>query len=226
MNSFNAFSNAASVAALAAKLDKAGGTMTGALAVTLGTLATAGLRLAQTWNSAGTTCRGMEVAITATPSGFASDSTLLRVCGGSAGVTQAFAIDAVTGSATIGLSNNSAALTLQGLDRSAALRLSAFGNELTTGNLHLGSANVMLRFTDTSTSVRYGTIYGQAANVLALRDGSGGATGAAWEMLEMTAPSAPAADRVRLYVEDNGAGKTRLMALFASGAAQQIAIQP
>jgi hypothetical protein len=31
MNSFNAFSNAPSVAALAAKLDKAGGTMTGAL---------------------------------------------------------------------------------------------------------------------------------------------------------------------------------------------------
>lgn len=43
---------------------------------------------------------------------------------------------------------------------------------------------------------------------------------------EMTAPSAPATDSVRIYAEDNGAGKTRLMALFATGAAQQIAIEP
>ena len=43
---------------------------------------------------------------------------------------------------------------------------------------------------------------------------------------EMTAPAAPAANGVYIYAEDNGAGKTRLMAKFASGAAQQIAIQP
>jgi len=43
---------------------------------------------------------------------------------------------------------------------------------------------------------------------------------------EMTAPSAPSANQVVIYAEDNGSGKTRLMALFSSGAAQQIAIQP
>ena len=43
---------------------------------------------------------------------------------------------------------------------------------------------------------------------------------------EMTAPAAPAANGVFIYAEDNGAGKTRLMAKFSSGAAQQIAIQP
>ena len=43
---------------------------------------------------------------------------------------------------------------------------------------------------------------------------------------EMTAPSAPSANGVFIYAEDNGSGKTRLMALFSSGAAQQIAIQP
>lgn len=48
----------------------------------------------------------------------------------------------------------------------------------------------------------------------------------AMEVDEITAPSAPAADRVYLYAEDNGSGKTRLMALFSSGAAQQVAIQP
>jgi hypothetical protein len=42
----------------------------------------------------------------------------------------------------------------------------------------------------------------------------------------MTAPAAPAANQVRIYAEDDGTGKTRLMALFATGVAQQIAIQP
>lgn len=46
------------------------------------------------------------------------------------------------------------------------------------------------------------------------------------EMSEMTAPSAPAANNVRIYAEDNGAGKTRLMALFATGVAQQLAVEP
>lgn len=46
------------------------------------------------------------------------------------------------------------------------------------------------------------------------------------QLTEMTAPSAPATNSVRIYAEDNGSGKTRLMALFASGVAQQIAIEP
>lgn len=45
-------------------------------------------------------------------------------------------------------------------------------------------------------------------------------------MAEMTAPAAPAANNVILYAVDNGSGKTQLMALFSSGAAQQVAIQP
>ena len=46
------------------------------------------------------------------------------------------------------------------------------------------------------------------------------------KMTEMTAPSAPSGNSVYIYAVDNGSGKTKLMALFASGAAQQIAIQP
>lgn len=52
-----------------------------------------------------------------------------------------------------------------------------------------------------------------------------GATGFI-ETIEQTAPAAPAANGVRIYAVDNGAGKTQLMALFSSGAAQQLAIQP
>jgi hypothetical protein len=50
--------------------------------------------------------------------------------------------------------------------------------------------------------------------------------GSYMQLSEMTAPAAPAANNVVIYAEDNGAGKTRLMARFATGAAQQIAIEP
>lgn len=46
------------------------------------------------------------------------------------------------------------------------------------------------------------------------------------QFTEMTAPASPATNDVRVYAQDNGAGKTQLMALFATGAAQQIAIEP
>jgi len=39
-------------------------------------------------------------------------------------------------------------------------------------------------------------------------------------------PETPAANGVRIYAVNNGKGRTQLMALFATGVAQQIAIQP
>lgn len=68
-------------------------------------------------------------------------------------------------------------------------------------------------------------IYRAAANILNF-GATSTSTGSALQMQEMTAPAAPAANGVRIYAEDNGAGKTRLMALFNTGAAQQIAIEP
>jgi hypothetical protein len=77
-------------------------------------------------------------------------------------------------------------------------------------------------------SIIYFGLIGSAAKVMQLNDGSGRGDGygAATEMWEMTAPAAPAANGVRIYAVDNGSGKTQLMALFATGAAQQIAIEP
>ena len=52
------------------------------------------------------------------------------------------------------------------------------------------------------------------------------ASGSFIQLTERTAPAAPAANKVRIYAVDNGAGKTQLMAIFGSGAAQQLAIEP
>lgn len=63
-----------------------------------------------------------------------------------------------------------------------------------------------------------------AAGVLAVTNSATGP--GSLEFQEQTAPAAPAANFVRIYAEDNGSGKTRLMARFATGAAVQIAIEP
>ena len=62
-----------------------------------------------------------------------------------------------------------------------------------------------------------------AADIVRL---NGSSAGGALQLTEMTAPAAPATDNVRIYAEDNGSGKTRIMARFATGAAVQIAIEP
>lgn len=45
------------------------------------------------------------------------------------------------------------------------------------------------------------------------------------EGTEQVAPSAPAANKFRLFAQDNGAGKTQLMVQFATGVAIQLAIE-
>ena len=62
-----------------------------------------------------------------------------------------------------------------------------------------------------------------AAGVVVVTNASTG--GGALEFREQTAPAAPAANQVRIYAEDNGLGKTRLMALFATGVAIPIATE-
>jgi hypothetical protein len=64
----------------------------------------------------------------------------------------------------------------------------------------------------------------------AVLDGDGNmlwTSGAYQEMMEMAAdPAAPAADKARLFVRDNGAGKTQLCVRFATGAVVVLATQP
>lgn len=46
------------------------------------------------------------------------------------------------------------------------------------------------------------------------------------EMAEVTAPAAPAANTARLFVQDNGSGKTQLAVRFPTGAVQTIVTEP
>jgi hypothetical protein len=87
------------------------------------------------------------------------------------------------------------------------------------------NANGGTTFPANSISVLSSFTIGRAAGVLTLFN-ENQTSGSAFEYVEQTAPAAPAANRVRVYAEDNGSGKTRLMALFPTGAAQQIAIEP
>jgi hypothetical protein len=199
---------------------------TAAQTINAGTLTTAALTLSQTWNNAGVTCRGLELAVTDTNS--ASDSTLLRLLGGAAGTSARLAVTKI-GSLALGATgvSNSITLTLYGSDRSGTLELGSFSNGLcATGSFDIKGNNCLLRFYNGNATVQYASLYGEDTNVLALRKGDGQADGASWEMLEMTAPATPAANRLRLYVEDNGSNKTRLVVKFSDGTTTVLATQP
>jgi hypothetical protein len=51
-------------------------------------------------------------------------------------------------------------------------------------------------------------------------------TTAFYELLEVATPGAPAANRARLFVRDNGAGKTQLCVRFNTGAVKVLATEP
>lgn len=73
----------------------------------------------------------------------------------------------------------------------------------------------------------FNTTISTGGGTIAFNDGKTSlASDGSLTMSEQTAPASPAANKVTIYAVDNGAGKTQLMALFASGVAQQIAIEP
>jgi len=109
--------------------------------------------------------------------------------------------------------------------RSAGARMAAF--KVTGSGQVCFSVGAVVGFTSgAAESTSLDTILArEAAGVTGVR-GANTTTGGALGFIEQTAPAAPAANGVRIYAVDNGSGKTQLMALFATGAAQQIAIEP
>jgi len=211
---------------MASKLDLTGGTVTGQI-VLAGASATGALNLAPTWNNAGTDFNLIYGRVTNTASG--ASSCLIDLGTVALGSVFSLGLDGkirinssvqftnkpiytIPGSDQHGLGSTSGGCGLYS-NASMVLEVLSFNNGVTV------SDNVKFGW-------RSGDILFQriAAGVLALTNS--GASGATLEFREQTAPSAPSTNNVRIYAEDNGSGKTRLMAVFATGAAQQIAIEP
>lgn len=190
-----------------------GDTMTGALSITAGTAtaSTPPLNITQTWNGTGVTFQGPKVTITDTSS--AITEQYFGIYAGASGTTKVFGVEKVAGSNTIEIPSARSTSNTWSLDFS----------EL---GLALGSA----RKVSWSSTVNYYdtkdiTLERVTANVLGIKAAST-ATGSSVEMAEMSAPGTPSADRARLYLEDNGSGKTRFVIKWADGTTTVLATQP
>ncbi len=176
--------------------------------------------MSDTWNSGATTFDAIAMDVTDTSS--ASASRLLSL--------------------TVSTANRFA-VRKDGLVTQAVTSASfSFGTTGVAGQWGIGETGGMFIAIDTGQNIKIGggatvgflsggfgssldvAFIRRAAGIFAFTNGSSG--GAAYELTEQTAPAAGAANTVRVYAQDNGAGKTQLMALFNSGAAQQIAIEP
>lgn len=183
------------------------------------------LTITQTWNDAADTFVGLDVAITNTAS--AGASRPLRVTVGGSNVF------AVKTDGTYGALNTGVWYDMYGgyigvsdltLGTTAIARL--YDSGATAG--HSIVFNYGIGFSSTgSVNSNYSDVklHASADGILNLRAGTK-TVGAALNLLEQTAPSSPGSNEAIIYAEDNGSGKTRLMVKFATGAAQQIAIEP
>jgi len=169
---------------------------------------------------------------------FATQALAVRLNGVSKFTVSASAGDVAAGSygttALTGSFGYGGGTTFYGLAASAGafLRYGTTAQRLDIAGTYTDASNyVLARLAATSTSV---TLSAQTAGtgaddvpvVISPAGVSQVEVGNGVQFTEMTAPSAPASNKVILYAQDNGAGKTQLMALFASGASQQVAIEP
>lgn len=131
------------------------------------------------------------------------------------------------GSASIAIGRNAKAGTTSGIVNAVAIgaNTTAANNAVAIGeNADAGSSQVAIGAQSAAAhanSVALGyQVATSAASQVAI-----GATHV--EVRELAAdPAAPAADRARWFVKDNGAGKTQLCVRFATGAVQVIATEP
>lgn len=191
------------------------------------------LNLSQTWNDGAVTFTGLKLDVTNTSS--ASASMLMDLQVGGASKVKIRKDGAIYSDFSGSVGTCAFALTS---DYATGLSLPAGGimELVVSGNRNVQIVGNSIGL-NANTNLGYGAalswgsggagdvgISRQAAGVIRVNNASTG--GGALELLEQTAPLAGASNTVRLYAEDNGSGKTRLMALFNSGAAQQVAIEP
>ena len=85
-----------------------------------------------------------------------------------------------------------------------------------------GSAGRIIRFVNTTEIFRLSSTVAEFKRPIYM----GGATSGTIDFIEQSSPPSGQANLAKIFAEDNGSGKTRLMVQFGSGAAQQIAIEP
>ena len=209
---------------ISGKLDLVGGTMTGQLVLQAAS-STGAINISPTWNNGGTNFAGIYGRVTNTASG--ASSCLIDL--GTVALGSVFSLG-LDGKIRINSSfQNKPVYTVPGSSEHG-LGAASGGCGLYSNGLMILEVLSFNNGVTVSDSIKFGWRSGDislqrvAAGVMALTNS--GASGATLEFREQTAPSAPSTNNVRIYAEDNGAGKTRLMARFASGAAQQIAIEP
>jgi hypothetical protein len=160
----------------------------------------------------------------------------------SSGITLSASGNAVTAGLDININSNSAG-NYGGIFNVSGAGTTNYGGYFNSSNattnyaIKVAAGQVAIDTTTDSSSTTTGalTVAGGLAvakkmyigDNIVMASGKGLQTVAAYlEGSEMTAPAAPAANGFRLFAEDNGSGKTRLMVQFATGAAQQLAIEP
>lgn len=167
--------------------------------------------MADTWNNGATVFTAIKMDVTDTASNSASLLLDLLV-----GASSKFKVDK-SGNVTIASTN----LTIDVSDGS----LKSYGNRYGYFGVNLVSDNIITWSSGSNGGLNFVcTLFREANGVIGVR-GATTTTGGALSFIEQTAPSAPSTNGVRIYAVDNG-GKTELLALFASGAAQRLAIEP
>lgn len=91
--------------------------------------------------------------------------------------------------------------------------------------VNLGSA-ASLRWTNDTPAASADIILSRVTTSVLGVKGTSATAGASIEWAEMTAPGTPGSDRARLYLEDNGSGKSRLVLKWADGTTTVLATQP
>ena len=193
------------------------------LQIAAGTATTdvAALSITRTNNNAAV-ATGVKITFTDTTS--ASGFLPFQILGGSAGTTNLLSIGK---SGIIGLNGGGTITPLGGILYIQASSGGSTFAQISDGLYNTVAAGVFGWASNTNGGSAPDTgISRSAAGIVAFGTGSSGNGQAALFLSERTAPSAPASNSVHIYAVDNGAGKTQLMALFNSGAAQQIAIEP
>lgn len=184
--------------------------------------------ISQTWNSGSTTFGAFKINVTDPASASGSLLADLQVGGTpKIALTKAGKVQATTDSNAPTYSFIGQTTTGTGYFNSGVLFWAAGNYPLhLQGSAAKFASNVSVGWTSStdSTGAADTSLVRVIAKVVGVRDGSTG--GGALGLIEMTAPAAPSANGVYLYAEDNGSGKTRIMAKYDDGSTDQVSIQP